>query len=285
MIKKKILCAVLIVFIAHFIGCSPCTTQSILQPNSETPLKVLLISDCSITSIPDQQFEENISLSTIQKLKHALQSTIQKKGNVEFIKVIDNVGIGSNLFNQQSSVSKNRFSIDSVISSPDVNDSIQSGIKKITRYICHKGYFCLTGSITIFDLEHSFSEGKVFQKIQLLKTTFDADYCIVNSISGTVRRKSIPTATKVGVAVATGLISLLSPIGGVMVIPGDETELKSYSFLINLNTGHVEWLDSYFSWQLNAVENANETHWAEKTFKKFDIQMKVCPGEKTQNGR
>jgi hypothetical protein len=265
----------------HFINCSPCTSVSLLQKDTEKRLKILLISNCLITSIPNRQFEESSSLNVIRKLNSALKSEIEKKGNIEFIREIDNLGVGSTML-KKPPLFESHYSIDSVISSIE-DDSIRNCIQKINRYICIKGFDCLVDSITGFDLKYSFVDGSTLKNIQLLKTISGADYCIVNSINGTIRKKSVSAGEKVGVAIATGLISVLSPIGGLIVIPGDETDFKSHTFLLNLNTGRVEWMDGYYAWQLRAVENLDVVYWAQKTFKKFDIQIKVCPEGKSQN--
>lgn len=272
--KHKILIAAALA--PFLMGCVAHTYKSILTTGPGSPVKIVSVFDCSIESIPDpEKFEVNASKEVIKNLKYALKNEMQSKGRVEFTNDIDEIGYGSDAVKGQYISLEKQNRSDTIVSRADSNDSVQKEINGLVYSICKTAYLCVTDSLSTWELKSAFTHMKLNNKIALLKSITNADYCVVNSLNGTIRRERVSTGEKIGVAVATGLLSLISPVGGVMVVPGDETEFKSLSFLINLNTGKVEWSKKYKSWRLYAVEHLDGNLWASEVLKKFDIKTEV----------
>jgi hypothetical protein len=276
MVVKKHCILIAVALASVLLSCVAHTFKSILTTDSVTPIKIVSVFDCSIESIPyPKKFESNVSKEVINNLKYALKNEIQRKGRVEFTNDIDEIGYGSDAAKGQSVTIENRIRPDTTTSPVNSNDSVQKEINGLVYSICKTAYLCATDSLVTWEMKSAFTHKEIKNKIGLLKAVTNADYCIVNSLNGTIRRERVSTGEKIGVAVATGILSLLSPVGGVMVVPGDETEFKSLSILINLNTGRVEWSKKYKVWQVYAVEHLNGRFWASEVLKKFDIKTDV----------
>jgi hypothetical protein len=255
------------------LGCAASRLKSALKPDADTPVKIVSIFDCTVNSIPvPEKFEGNVSREVVKKLKKAFKYEINAKGRVEFTNEIDIVGGGTDSLRWNPVVLENPNRPDSADSPAGPDDWNQDEIDGIVYAICRTGYLRATDSLWRGDLDEAFTDKNKLAEIRMLRAATGADYCVVNSIYGTIRRQPLSMGVKVGVAVATGIISLLSPVGGVIVVPGDETVFKSASLLINLATGRVEWSRNFDVWQLYAVENIERNLWAQKVFRKFDIK-------------
>jgi hypothetical protein len=191
--------------------------------------------------------------------------------------VMSMVGYGLNPKAKTPALLDDQAHVDSLFPPWFKSDSIpdSSGrCMKTVHYLCRVGSMKLMGTGDGRGLSGYFKKKSILASLDHLREATGADFCLVTSCNGAIRRKPVSTEVKVATAVVTGALALLSPFGGVMIIPGDETVFKSNSYLIDLSTGKIPWSKGYYKWEVQAVEVLAADQWAEKVFKKLKFKRR-----------
>ena len=242
-------------------------------PDDLTPVKVVIVSDGVIYSKPAPRIIDGSSAQGIvAQLGYAAEKRLEKEVKIEVVGRIDLVGMGLD-HTERYTIQKDELSGIDNLSPPFYTsrkiDSMKTPVAELLRetsWIAYRKLLYYDASISLADY---FSEDSVQGKLAGLKELTGADYCLFTTMYGDIRRKPVPVGVKVATAVATGVASILSPIGGIILIPGDETTFQTKSYLFNLSTGRVKWTRAYNKYELYAVEGLRSDDWAYAVFKKF----------------
>jgi hypothetical protein len=247
-----------------------------LKPESSPiqPVKLLCVFDCMVISKPNPDIVEiGESERLIGAIKKECENRFKTLGYVDSVKSFETVGYGL----KRQKILPVRHDTNEMIDSsapPFYVSDTAYGFDNTIGDILYLLYTAETDSSISYGLSRYFKRDSNLSRLREFKNMTNTDYCMVNSMYGTIKRKPVSTAVRVGTAIATGLLALLSPVGGVMYMPGDETEFNSRSYVIDLTTGDITWRKKYSIYQLYAVENFNEMLWGDKVFKKFRIRKK-----------
>jgi hypothetical protein len=274
MIRERIRLTLAIVPVAFGLTCSPYSLKSVFLFDSRPPEKVLSLFDCSIVSIPDPwKFEAEPSKAVLDTLNTVFLDEMKRRGHIEVVHERKIIGYGSDSLKGAPTPFTFRNDADSTATS--LPDSLQKVIDGIVYTFCKVGYERMRGWISYSEFLTSFNDKATLHKLQAVKSAVKVDYIAVNSVYGTIRREKTPPGTRAGVGILTGAAALLSPVGGLLWIPGDETDFMSNSFVVDLSTGKVVWSRRVSEWMLYAVQSNVGPGWITKAYKDFDIKIKV----------
>ena len=264
MIKKIATTFIVPASAALLMTCSSPRHTSTINSSPPPPVKMLCIFDGVVISKPHPEYVEvGQTKRLVGLLRQECETRFNSMNCIDTVKSIERVGYGI----QMKKLKQMHFN-ERALSADDTIYEANGSITDILHLLCWVG----TDSMAPPVASWYFKRDSNLLRLRELKDMTNSDYCMVNSVYGTVKRKPLSTAVRAGTAIATGLIALLSPVGGMVVVPGDETEFASKSYVINLNIGDVAWRKTYRIYQLYAVENFNQEIWGNKVFKKFKLQ-------------
>jgi hypothetical protein len=273
--RKKIhfLSAVLI-FLILLLSCTSPEYTVKTESSPIQPVKLLCVYDCAVISKPSPDIVEiGESERLISVIKKECENRFKTLGYIDSVKSFETVGYGLKRQKILPVRHDTNGTIDSSAPPFYVSDTAY-GFDNTIGDILYLLFTAETDSSISYGLSRYFKQDSNLSRLKELKRFTNTDYCMVNSMYGTTKRRPISDAIRIGTAIATGLLAVLSPVGGIVYMPGDETVFTSRSYVIDLTTGDITWRKKYGIYQLYAVENFNEMLWGNKVFKKFKVRKK-----------
>jgi hypothetical protein len=269
MIKTVITILNLVVILLVGFNCSSTLQKSTTVPNQ--PKKIIFLTDGLLFSEPYPiTIEVKDSKKFLDGLLLELKQHITALNNIEPVNYYSTIGLGTmrKIANRSIDTNNHADSLIYPLISEDVKE-LNGASDNIVKTLCEIVNMKLNRETSDWIIQDHFKMKSNLNKLQKLQSLTNADYCMVTSFDGTKKRKSISPGEQFGAAAVALAASLI--MGCFMIVPGDETEFNSYSILINLKSGKVEWSKGYSIYKLNAVEKFDPHGWVNEVFKKIKI--------------
>jgi hypothetical protein len=219
-------------------------------------------------------FEIEKTVELAEKIKNITKIIFHYHNpNIQLVAHYNSVGAGLKSKNKYIVRDMKAFEPESLYAPfymPDSTKNTDTAVGGIFTQFARSVYNLQKGVAPLSKVKAYYQNDSNLIKLNKLKDLTGAEYCLVSHFNGTIKRKPISVGQKVGVAVTTGIASVLLG-GGVIIVPGDETELKSFSMLINLSDGTISWSKRFSIWKVYAVENFDVYAWAYKILENIKI--------------